>query len=89
MFEDKTAAEKISTSIEASLAPPPNPVSSIKEAMYMVKDCGVQEKIALMYTSTLLIVKPDFREVFSSLEMNEGRFNLFEREHEMEMNRCQ
>ena len=55
----------------------------------MVEDCGVQEKIALMYTSTLLIVKPDFREVCSSLEMNEGRFNLFEREHEMEMNRCQ
>ncbi|KAG2642894.1 hypothetical protein PVAP13_2KG286167 [Panicum virgatum] len=52
-------------------------------------NCGVQEKIALMYTSTLLIVKPDLREVFSSLEMNEGRFNLFEREHEMEMNRCQ
>ena len=53
----------------------------------MVKDCGVQEKIALMHTATFLIVKLEFREAFSFLETNEGRLDLLEREHEKEMNR--
>ena len=85
----ETAAEKISTSIEASSATPPNSVPSIKEAKQMVKDCGVQEKIALMHTATFLIVKLEFREAFSFLETNEGRLDLLEREHEKEMNRRQ
>jgi len=55
----------------------------------MVKDCGVQEKTALMHTATFLIVKPKFREAFSFLETNEGRLDLLEREHEKEMNRRQ
>lgn len=80
----ETAAEKISTSVEASSTPPTNPVPSIAEAMKMVKDCGVQEKTALMHTATFLIVKPEFREVFSLLETNEGRLDLLEREHEKE-----
>nr|XP_034586758.1 L10-interacting MYB domain-containing protein-like [Setaria viridis] len=37
----ETAADKISSSVEASSAPPTNPVPSISEAMKMVKDCGV------------------------------------------------
>ena len=60
-------------------------VPSIAEAMKMVKGCGVQEKTALMHTSTSLIVKPKFREVFSLLETNEERSDLLEREHEKEM----
>ena len=75
--------------MEASSATPPNSVPSIKEAMQMVKDCGVQEKIALMHTGTFLIVKLEFREAFSFLETNEGRLDLLEREHEKEMNRRQ
>ena len=55
----------------------------------MVKDCGVQEKSALMHIATFLIVKPEFREAFSFLETNEGRLDLLEREHEKEMNRRQ
>jgi len=51
----------------------------------MVKDCGVEEGTALMHTTTSLIVKPEFREVFSSLETNKGRLDLIEREHEKEM----
>ncbi len=81
----ETATEKISTSIEASLASPCNVVPIIKEAMKMVKDCGVEEKTALMHTSTTLIMKPEFREVFSYLETNKGRLYLIEREHEKEM----
>ncbi|XP_034586696.1 uncharacterized protein [Setaria viridis] len=81
----ETAADKISSSVEASSAAPTNPVPSISEAMKMVKDCGVQEKTALMHTATFLIVKPEFREVFSSLETKEGRFDLIEREHEKEL----
>jgi len=77
----ETAAEKISTSVEASSAPPTSQVPSIAEAMKMVKNCGVQEKTALMHTATFLIVKPEFREVFSMLETKEGRFDLLEREH--------
>jgi hypothetical protein len=40
-----------------------------------------------MHTTTLLIVKSEFREIFSSLEINEGRFDLLEREHEKELMR--
>ncbi|CAO2209508.1 unnamed protein product, partial [Urochloa humidicola] len=81
----ESAAERISTSVEASSVPPTNQVPTIKEAMQMVKDCGVQEKTALMRTATFLIVKPDFREVFSLLETKEGMFDLLEREHEKEL----
>ncbi|XP_066380810.1 uncharacterized protein [Miscanthus floridulus] len=81
----ETAGDKISSSVEASFAPPTNPVPSILEAMKMLKDCGVQEKTALMHTTIFLIVKPEFREVFSSLETKEGRFDLIEREHEKEL----
>jgi hypothetical protein len=44
--------------------------------MEMVKGCGVQERIARMHTTTFLIVKLEFWEVFSSLETNEGRLDL-------------
>jgi len=33
-------------------------------------------------------VKPEFREIFSLLETNEGRFDLLEREHEKEMKKA-
>jgi hypothetical protein len=48
----ETAVDKISSSGKASSAAPTNPVLSIAEAMKMVKDCGVQEKTALMHTAT-------------------------------------
>ena len=83
----ETAAEKISTSVEASSAPPTSQVPSIAEAMKMVKDCGVQEKTTLIHTTTFLIVKPEFMEVFSMLETKEGRFDLLEREHAERMRR--
>jgi hypothetical protein len=57
--------------------------------MQMVKKCGVEEKTALMHTATLLIMKPEFREVLSSLETNEGRFDLLDREHAKELKRLQ
>jgi hypothetical protein len=80
-LKNETAAEKISTSVETSIASPTNPVPSIKEAMQMVEDCGVQEKTVLMHTATMLIMKPEFREVFGSLKTNEGILDLLEREH--------
>jgi hypothetical protein len=51
--------------------------------MKMVKDCGIEEKIALMHTGSLLIMKPEFRELLGVLETNEGRLDLIEREHVM------
>jgi hypothetical protein len=53
----------------------------------MVEDCGVQEKIVLMHTVTMLIMKPEFREVFNSLKINERTLDLLEREHEELMKR--
>nr|XP_034604280.1 uncharacterized protein LOC117864330 [Setaria viridis]TKW03639.1 hypothetical protein SEVIR_7G053600v2 [Setaria viridis] len=64
----ETATERISTSVEASSASPTNLVPTVGETMKMVKECGVQEETALMYTAASLIVKPKFRELFSSLE---------------------
>nr|AYC81222.1 transposase [Oryza sativa Indica Group] len=63
----ETAAEKICTSVEASSASPCNVVPTIKEAMKMVKDCGVEEKTALMHTATTLFMKPEFREMDGKL----------------------
>lgn len=78
----ESAAEKISTSVEASSAPlQANLVPTIAEAMKMVKACGIQEKTAMMHTSTSLIMKAEFREILFALETNEGRFDLIEREH--------
>jgi hypothetical protein len=55
----------------------------------MVKECGVEEKTALMHITTLLIMKPEFREVLSLLETYEWRFDLLEREHAKELKRLQ
>ena len=41
-----------------------------------------------MHTTAFLIVKPEFREVFSSLETNEGRSDFLECQHEKELMRC-
>jgi hypothetical protein len=81
------AAEKISSNFLASSAPPTNHVPSIADVMQMAKDCGVKEGTALMHTTTMMIVKPDFREIFSLLQTKEGRFDLLQREHEKEMKR--
>ncbi|KAM0856059.1 hypothetical protein ACQ4PT_049365 [Festuca glaucescens] len=81
------AAEKISSSFVPSSAPPTNHVPSIADVMQMAKDCGVQEGTALMHTTTMMIVKPDFREIFRLLQTKEGRFDLLQREHEKEMKR--
>jgi hypothetical protein len=78
----ETATEKISISVEALSTPPINHVLTITMTMKMVKEYGVEEGTALMYTTTSLIVKLDFREVFSSLETLEGRLDLIKREND-------
>jgi hypothetical protein len=60
----ESATEKITSSVEASSAPSQaNIVPTIAQAMKMVKDCGIQEKTDLMHTTSLLIMKPEFREL--------------------------
>ena len=82
----ETSAVKIASSVEASSAPTQiNQVPSIKEALSMVKECGVEEGTDIMHTATFLIMKPEFREVFGLLETNDGRLHLLKREHEKEM----
>jgi hypothetical protein len=76
--------EKITTSVEASSAPPMHSkVPSIAEALKLLKECGVEEKTALMHTSTMLIMKPEIRELLNSFETIEGRLDWLKREHEM------
>jgi hypothetical protein len=78
--------DNINTSVEASSAPPvTTQVPSLAEAMRMVKECGVKEKTALMHTTTLLIMKPEGREVLKLFETNEGRLDFLEREHEKKL----
>jgi hypothetical protein len=47
--------------------------------MKIVKDCEVQE------ITTFLIIKPDFREVFSILEINKGMLDFLKKKHEKKM----
>jgi hypothetical protein len=69
----ESAADKIGSSLEASSAPPQsNSIPTIAQVMRTVKDCGIQEKTALMHAATLLIMKVEFREILSALETNEG-----------------
>jgi hypothetical protein len=80
----KSATGKITSSVEAhQLLHKGNLVPTIAQAMKMVKDCGIEEKTALMHTSSLLIMKFEFRELLGVLETNEGRFDLIKREHAM------
>ena len=82
----ETAAKKIASSFEASATSSKNnQVPSMAEALKMVKDCGVEEGTDIMHTATFLIMKPEFREVFSLLETKKGRLHLLEKEHEKEM----
>jgi predicted dinucleotide-utilizing enzyme len=83
----ESAAERISTSVEASSAPTINQIPTIAEAVKMVKECGVEEGTALMYMAWSALANPEFREFFGSLETNKGRLDLIQREHEMEKNK--
>jgi hypothetical protein len=82
----ESAADRIS-SASATSASPTNVVPTIGEAMKMVEECGVEEGTPLMHTATMLIMKPEFREVFSHPKTNFGRLDVLEREHEKEMRR--
>jgi hypothetical protein len=82
----ESAADRIS-SVSATSASPTNVVPTIGEAMKLVEECGVEEGTPLMHTATMLIMKPEFREVFSHLKTNKGRLDVLEREHEKEMRR--
>jgi len=62
----ETAAERISTSVEASSAPPTNLVPSIAETVQMVIECGVEEGTALMYTAFSALKNPAFRVLYLS-----------------------
>jgi hypothetical protein len=75
--------DKISSSLEVSSAPRTSHMPTIAEAIKMLKECGVQEGTALMHISTLLIIKPEIRELLATFETLEGRLDWLKREHEM------
>jgi hypothetical protein len=74
---------KLTTSVDDSSAPMTSHIPTIVEVMKMLRECGVQEGIVLMHTSTLLIIKPGIREFLNSFETLEGRLNWLKREQEM------
>ena len=75
--------DKITTSVEVASTPTTSQIPTIAEAMKMLRECGVQEGTALMHTSTLLIIKPEIRELLKSFETLERRLDWLKREHEM------
>lgn len=66
---------KLTTSVDDSSAPMTSHIPTIVEVMKMLRECGLQEGIVLMHTSTLLIIKPGIREFLNSFETLEGRLN--------------
>jgi len=77
----ESAADKISSSVSAPSAPPTNLVPTIEEAMTMVEECGGGRRNCSNAPATMLIMKPEFREVFSHIKTNKGRLDVIEREH--------
>ncbi|XP_048542151.1 uncharacterized protein LOC125521147 [Triticum urartu] len=56
------------------VAPPPTPVGpSMNEAMEMVRECGVEEGTPLFFSSSMLFMKAEYREMFASVQTKEGR----------------
>jgi hypothetical protein len=58
----ESVADKITSSVQAPSQA--NLVPSIAQSMKMLKDCGVQENTSLIHTTSLLIMKSEFRELF-------------------------
>jgi hypothetical protein len=55
----------------------------MKEAMVMVRECGVAEGTPLFFSSSMLLMKPEYREMFASVETLQGRFDWLERAHDL------
>lgn len=71
-------AESIKEASSSSKAHPPvGP--SMNEAMEMVRDCGVEEGTPLFFSSSMLFMKPEYREMFASVQTKEGRFDWLKR----------
>jgi hypothetical protein len=83
-----SVTDKIGSSVEASSAHPSSHVPTLADAMKLVKECGVQEKTAMMHTAALLIMKSEFRQILFLLDTNKGRYDFIEREHEKEIKKA-
>ena len=74
----RTTAEEINNN-----KPPPSLAPTMKEAMAMVRECGVEEGTPLFFSSSMLLMKAEYREMFASVETSQGRFDWLERAHEL------
>jgi hypothetical protein len=54
----------------------------LEEEMVMVRECGVQEGTPLFFSSSMLLMKTEYREMFASVETMQGRFDWLERAHD-------
>ena len=57
----------------------------MNEAMEMVRECGVEEGTPLFFSSSMLFMKAEYREMFASVQTKEGRFDWLGRVHDYAM----
>uniref|UniRef100_A0ACD5Z9G9 Uncharacterized protein n=1 Tax=Avena sativa TaxID=4498 RepID=A0ACD5Z9G9_AVESA len=76
----------VSRHTEGSSCSKGDEVPTMKEFLGMVRDCGVLEGTAIMYTAGKLAMNKDQREVFAAFATTEGRLDWLQRTHD-EMNK--
>jgi hypothetical protein len=60
-----------------------NMVPTIREAVGLIRECGVSEGTALFYTATKTVaMNPEYRELFSLIQTREGRLDWLQRAHD-------
>src|SRR4051812_34022725 len=76
----------VSRHTEGSSSSKDDQVPTMKEFLGMVRDCGVSEGTAIMYTAGKLAMNRDHREVFAAFATTAGRLDWLQRTHD-EMNK--
>jgi hypothetical protein len=78
----KSACNDLTAMAEASSSDS-NTVPTIREAVGLIRECGVSEGTALFYTATKVVVmNPGYRELFSLIQTREGRLDWIQRAHD-------
>lgn len=73
---DPTATAEAS-SCDSSMVP------TIREAVRLIRECGVSEATDLFYTSTMIVaMNPEYRELFALIRTREGRLDWLQRAHD-------
>lgn len=58
-------------------------VPTIREAVRLIRECGVSEATDLFYTATMIVaMNPEYRELFALIRTREGRLDWLQRAHD-------